>query len=71
MTTETLNAQKTTSSFFLLQGKYSSYTWIYRITTDTDDFRRPPNMMGLLKEFSAKIHGVWYSFGEFDLVAII
>jgi len=31
MTTET-DTQKPTMAFFLLQGTYSSYTWIYRTT---------------------------------------
>ena len=62
---------KTTSSWFLLQGTYSPYTWKYRVTTDTDDFKRPPDMLGLFKEVGAKIHGIWYSFGEYDLVAIV
>jgi uncharacterized protein with GYD domain len=71
MTTETSNVQKPTTAFFLLQGTYSSYTWIYRTTTDPDDFRRPPDMKGLLEEFGAKLHGIWYSFGEYDLVSIL
>ena len=62
---------KTTSSWFLLQGTYSPYTWKYRVTTDTDDFKRPPDMLGLFQEVGAKIHGIWYSFGEYDLVAIV
>jgi len=63
--------KKTTSAWFLLQGTYSPYTWKYRVTTDTDDFKRPPDMLGLFKEVGAKIHGIWYSFGEYDLVAIV
>jgi uncharacterized protein with GYD domain len=61
---------KKIGSFFLLQGKYSSYTWIYRVTTDANDFRRPPDMAGLLLQLGAKVHGIWYSFGEYDLVGI-
>jgi len=59
------------TAWFLLQGTYSSYTWIYRVTTDPNDFRRPPDMLGLFQRLGAKIHGIWYSFGEYDLVAII
>ena len=60
-----------TTAFFLLQGTYSSYTWIYRTTTDPNDFRRPPDMLGLFKELGVTVHGIWYSFGEYDLVAIV
>jgi uncharacterized protein with GYD domain len=28
-------------------------------------------MLGLFKEFGATIHGIWYSFGDYDLVAVI
>src|ERR1700690_654753 len=69
-----MDSEKTTTTptaFFLLQGTSSSYTWIYRTTTDPNDFKRPPDMLGLFQELGAKIHGIWYSFGEYDLVAIV
>ena len=28
-------------------------------------------MLGLFQILGAKIHGIWYSFGEYDLVAIV
>jgi len=72
---ETTNANEAVygkpSAFFLLQGTYSSFTWIYRTTTDPNDFRRPPDMLGLFKELGVTIHGIWYSFGEYDLVTIV
>jgi hypothetical protein len=55
----------------LLQATYSAFTWIYRTTKDPDDFKRPPDLLGVLQQIGAKIHGIWYSFGEYDTVAII
>jgi uncharacterized protein with GYD domain len=55
----------------LLQATYASYTWKYRITTDPDDFKRPPDLLGVLQECGAKVKGIWYSFGDFDFVALM
>lgn len=58
------------SQMFLLQATYSSWTWIYRTKKDPDDFKRPPDLLSVFQELGAKFHGIWYSFGEYDLVAI-
>jgi hypothetical protein len=67
--TDTINGK--TTAFFLVQGAYSSYTWMYHTANDPNDFRNPPDMLGLFKQLGAKVHGIWYSFGEYDLVAIV
>lgn len=58
-------------SYYLLQATYSSFTWIYRVTKDPEDFKRPPDLGAVFEEVGAKVHGIWYSFGAYDLVAII
>jgi uncharacterized protein with GYD domain len=68
--TESVQNGKDTA-FFLVQGTYSSYTWIYRTTKDSDDFKRPPDLMGVFLELGVKVHGIWYSFGEYDFTGII
>lgn len=55
----------------LVRGTHSSHTWTYRVTKDPDDFRRPPDLRGVLQEVGAKVRGIWYSFGEYGFVALI
>src|ERR1700722_6097573 len=64
-------ASEKTSAFFLLQGTYSSWTWMYRTATDPDDFKRPPDMEGLFKQIGVTFHGIWYSLGEYDFTGIL
>jgi hypothetical protein len=43
---------------YLFQASYSSYTW-------------PPDLASVFQAAGVKIHGIWYSFGEYDLIAIL
>lgn len=52
--------------FFLVQVKYVSYSWVYRITKDPRAYTRPPDLLRLLQTAGVKVHGSWYSFGEYD-----
>ena len=63
--------KKPEGQLFLLQATYSSFSWIYRTTKDPDDFKRPPDLLGVFEEVGATIHGFWYAFGEYDLAAIV
>ncbi len=57
-------------TYWLIQATYSPWTWIYRVTKDPRDMTRPPDIIGVLQAAGVKLHGIWYSFGEYDLTAI-
>ena len=56
---------------YLLQATYSSYTWIYRVTQDPEDLKRPPDLASVFQAAGVKFLGFWYSFGDYDLTAIL
>ena len=54
--------------FYLYQCAYTSEAWTAQVETPQDVRRRVEAMMDRL---GGKVIGIWYAFGEYDLVAII
>jgi uncharacterized protein with GYD domain len=57
-------------SWYLLQATYSPATWVYRVTQDPEDTKKPPDLAPVMQAAGVKLHGLWYSLGEYDLTIV-
>ena len=55
-------------ALYLVQGSYSSSSVAAMVAHPTD---RAAAIRTVLKRMGGKLQGMWFSFGEFDVVAVI
>ena len=55
----------------LVQPRYSSQTWMVDAITSWIETAKANGLVALVRKFGASVHSIWYSFGEYDLIAVV
>jgi hypothetical protein len=55
---------------FLVQARFSSHSWVGSPSRSPAESARADDLIGLFQRIGAKVHGIWFSVGEYDLIVI-